>query len=380
MKYRQLGSRVNEQISALGVGCMRLPTLGEPGKIDTPAAKRMLHTAIEAGVNYIDTAWPYHNQASEPFVGEVLSEGLRNDVLLATKMPMWAVKEPADLDSFLSKQLERLKTDHIDFYLLHALGRSLWDTAKRVDAIAWGERQRELGKIRYFGFSFHDELPVFKEIIDAHAWDFCQIQYNYMNERDQAGTAGLRYAADRGIGVVVMEPLLGGTLARQPPEVARIWEQASVSRSGVEWALQWLWSKPEVGTVLSGMSELEHVQRNVEYAGRSEIGLFGPDDQATIDQTRRAYEGRQPVPCTQCKYCMPCQNGVDIPRNFDVYNTAAMFDTWREGRHRYSRAIPESARASECIACGECLEKCPQHIPIIDALAEVHEKLTTPGD
>lgn len=375
MQFRKIGPRVPESVSALGFGCMRFPTLGEPDKIDTDQATRMIHRAIDRGVNYFDTAWPYHKGASEPFLGDVLAHGLRSEVLVATKMPMWAVNEADDLDKYLSLQLERLQTDHIDFYLLHSLNKDFWERVQRTKALEWGERQKAQGRIRYFGFSFHDELPLFKKIIDAHEWDFCQIQYNYMNETFQAGSDGLRYAASRDVGVVVMEPLLGGSLADQPDALGRIWAQADSERSSAEWALQWLWDKPEVGTVLSGMSTLEQVEENTAAAERSRVGVLTVNDRVLFNEAKNAYGERRPVPCTKCRYCMPCPNGVDIPRNFDAYNVSAMYDNWGHGRWVYNHAIPEEARADACIACGECVPKCPQGIEIIDALAETHEKL-----
>jgi len=380
MQYRRLGSRVTEQISALGFGCMRLPTLDKDGEIDRPQADAMLKYAIDHGVNYVDTAWPYHDGESENVVGEALAGGYRDKVFLATKMPMWEVKEASDLDRIFEEQLRKLQTDHIDFYLLHALSRDRWPTVQQVEAVAWGERLKEQGKIQYLGFSFHDEFSAFVEIIDAHdRWDFCQIQYNYMNETVQAGTAGLAYAASKGIGVVIMEPLMGGGLATPPDSVRAVFADSDVGaeRSPVEHALRWLWDKEDVGTILSGMSSMEQVVEDVEYAGRSSIGCLSEADRPLFKQASTQYDALRPVPCTNCGYCMPCPHGVDIPRNFTILNDRHMFDDEPAAIWRYNTGMDEEQRAAACTACGECEPKCPQQIPIIESLKRVRGELET---
>ena len=380
MQYRRLGSRVTEDVSALGFGCMRFPTLDSRDQIDRSQADAMLRYAIDHGVNYVDTAWPYHGGKSESMVGEVLAGGYRDKVLLATKMPMWEVKTPADLDDFLDRQLANLQTDRIDFYLLHALNHRHWDIAREVDALQWGERMKEKGKIRYFGFSFHDEFSLFVEILDAGDWDFCQIQYNYMNETVQAGTAGLAYAGSKGIGVVVMEPLLGGALA-SPPEAVRDVFRAAGDAGPVEYALRWLWDKDDVGPVLSGMSTMEQVVENVAYASgpcaAQPAGCLSEAERAAFREVKRRYESLRPVPCTTCGYCMPCPHGVDIPGNFTILNDRHMYDQERMARMEYNKGMPEEKRASACVECGECLPKCPQQIEIVDALKRVRAELET---
>ncbi len=376
MQYRPLGRRVTEKVSALGFGCMRLPTLGEPALIDEKQARHMVHAAIDRGVNYVDTAYPYHAGASEPFVGTALADGYREKVLLATKLPVWKTESIADCDSILHEQLERLQTDHIDMYLLHALDRKRWDNVLRIGTLEWALRQKREGKIRYIGFSFHDDAQIFPQILNGwDEWDFCQIQYNFVNEDHQAGTAGLELAAARGIGVVVMEPLLGGGLAESVPTVQAIWDSAPVRRSPVEWALKWLWNKPEVGVVLSGMSTYEQLEENLRIADSSATGDLSPDELALFPKARRAYDEMRPIGCTSCAYCMPCPNGVDIPGNFALINEAVAFNQMATGIWRYNNAMSAESRASECIICNECLDKCPQSIQIPDRLAEVHKAL-----
>jgi len=326
MQYRTLGSRVTEEVSSLGFGCMRFPTLGTASEIDRSQADPMLRFAIDHGVNYVDTAWPYHGGESENMVGEVLAGGYRDKVLLATKMPMWEVKESADLDRIFEEQLRKLQTDHIDFYLLHSLGRKSWQTVQQMNALAWAERLKEQGKIRYFGFSFHDEFSAFVEIIDAYdQWDFCQIQYNYMNETVQAGTAGFAYAASKGIGVVVMEPLMGGGLATPPDAVRAVFAESEIGaeRTPVEHALRWLWDKEDVGTLLSGMSSMGQVIENVEYADRSSSGCLAEAERPLFKQAKTHFEALQPVPCTNCGYCMPCPHGVDITSRSSTTDTCS---------------------------------------------------------
>jgi len=381
MQYRTMGPRVPEQVSALGFGCMRFPkTDDEAKRIERTESRAMLEYALESGVNYVDTAWPYHGGESEEFVGEVLSGGWREKILLATKLPVWEVNESADLDRIFEKQLSRLRTDYVDFYLLHALNRAHLQSVIDLKMIEWGARLKRHGRIRYFGFSFHDEAPVFRDIVDQYdSWDFCQIQYNYMNEKDQAGTAGLKYAAERDIAVVVMEPLLGGALANTPEAVQAVFSDAGKDRSPVEWAFDWVWDKPEVGTVLSGMSSMEQVREDVEYASRSSVGMLTDAERKLFPKAKKAYESLQPVPCTQCNYCMPCPHGVDIPGNFAIFNEYYKFGDRDAALSRHNKQMPEDKRASACVRCDECLPKCPQKIAIPDCLERVEEELAVAG-
>ncbi len=257
MQYRTFG-KLDWQSSALGFGAMRLPTLNDdPAQIDEALAAKMIRHAIDQGVNYVDTAWPYHRGESEPFIGRVLQDGYREKVKLATKMPTWLTEKPEDFDTYLDQQLKRLQTDHIDFYLLHALEGKRWAKIRDLGVREWAERAIADGRIRHIGFSFHDEHNIFTQIIDEYDhWEFCQVQYNFMDLHYQAGITGVRYAAERGLAVVIMEPLRGGRLAQNPPPdiVAKLWAQAEQQRSPADWALQWLWNQPEISLVLSGMS------------------------------------------------------------------------------------------------------------------------------
>jgi len=373
MEYRRFG-RLDWEVSALGFGCMRLPTTNGNEAIDEEEAARMLRYAIDHGVNYIDTAYPYHGGNSEPFVGRVLQDGYREKVRLATKLPSWKIEEPEDFDKYLNEQLERLQTDHIDFYLLHALREKWWRKLNDLSVLDWAESAKTDGRIGHLGFSFHDEYDVFEEIVDAYDWAFCQIQYNYMDIDTQAGTKGLEYAASKGLAVVIMEPILGGRLVDPPERIEALWGEAPTQRAAADWALQWLWHKPEVSVVLSGMSTMEHVEENVASADASGIGLLTDEELAIVERVREAYEELCPIPCTQCKYCMPCPHGVDIPRNFDIYNQGAMYEKPDHARRSYG-FVDEENRANACIACHECEDQCPQMIPISDWMVHVHEVL-----
>jgi hypothetical protein len=373
MEYRQFGG-LDWKTSALGFGCMRFPTRNGNETIEEAEATRMLHYAIDHGVNYIDTAYPYHGGNSEPFVGRALQDGYREKVRLATKLPSWKVEEPEDFDKYLDEQLERLQTDHIEFYLLHALRKKWWNKLRDLDVFAWAERAIADGRIGHLGFSFHDEYEVFQEIVDAYDWTFCQIQYNYMDIGTQAGTQGLEYAASKGLAVVIMEPLLGGRLVDPPEPIQEIWDEAPISRSAADWALQWLWHRPEVSVVLSGMSTMGQVKENVASADASGIDELTEEELAVVDRVRETYEALCPIPCTQCNYCMPCPHGVDIPRNLQVYNEGAIYEKPEQARRSYE-FLDEENRADACVACLECEDQCPQTIPISDWMVHVHEVL-----
>lgn len=386
MQYRTFG-KLDWKPSALGFGAMRLPVInGEPGQIDEPEATRMVRAAIDGGVNYVDTAYPYHRGTSESFLGRALKDGYRERVKLATKLPCWLVKEPADFDRYLDEQLARLDTPKIDFYLLHALDAARWHAMRDLRVLDWAERAMADGRIGHLGFSFHDKYEAFQEIVDAYdGWTFCQIQYNYLDEENQAGTRGLKYAAGKGLGVVVMEPLRGGLLAgnagqRQgrgvPGPIQALWDTAPIRRTPAEWALQWLWHQPEVSLILSGMSTLAQVQENLASAARSGPGLLSAEELALVAQVRDQYRRLAPIPCTDCKYCQPCPNGVNIPGIFDAYNQAMMFDAPEHARFVYANWVPEAERGDKCIACGECETKCPQHIAIIEWLETADRYLT----
>jgi len=375
MRYRRFG-KLEWEVSALGFGCMRFPRKGrEASNIDEPEATRMLHYAIDHGVNYLDTAYPYHGGNSEPFVGRALKGGYREKVRLATKLPCWLVQTPKDFDKYLNEQLERLQTDHIDFYLLHGLDEKRWQAMHDLRVLPEAEKAIADGRIGYLGFSFHDRYDVFKEIVDAYdKWTFCQIQYNYVDVEEQAGTKGLKYAAAKGLAVVIMEPLLGGALANPPDKIQRLWDGGPSKRTPADWALQWLWNQPEVSVVLSGMSTMQQVEENVASAGASGISTLTEEGLELVRRVGEEYEGLYPIPCTKCGYCLPCPNGVDIPRLFELFNRGKAYNSVEQARFRYEQ-VPEEARANACQKCHECEDLCPQKILVSDWMVRVHEVL-----
>jgi len=365
MKYRKFG-KLDWKVSALGFGAMRLPIIGrDPGNINEPEAIKMIRYAIDNGVNYVDTAYMYHRGNSERVLGKALKDGYREKTMLATKMPVRMVEKQEDLDEIFNHHLEKLQTKHIDFYLLHGMRNTTWPKVEKFNIFDWAEEKKKHGKIKHLGFSFHDELPLFKEIVDSHNWTFCQIQLNYMDTHYQAGIEGLRYAAERGLAVIVMEPIKGGKLGVTPPEeVQKIWEKANEKRSPAEWALQWAWNLPEVSVVLSGMSEMRHVEENLQYADRSGIGTLTPDELTLYKEVKEAYNKMGFIGCTACQYCMPCPQGVDIPEILGQYNEYHLTGGGDEARATYWNNISPETHSSNCVACGICEEKCPQNLPI----------------
>jgi len=356
---------------------MRLPTVGgDHAQIDEAEATRMIHYAIDHGVNYFDTAYGYHGGNSERFLGRALKGGYREKVRVATKMPTNEVKEYADFDRLLNEQLSKLDLPYIDFYLLHGLRKDRWDAVHGLGYISWAEKALADGRVRHLGFSFHDSYEALKAIIDDFGgWTMCQIQYNYMNEQVQAGTEGLEYAAGKGLAVVVMEPLLGGRLVDPPAEIQQIWASDGRGRSPAEWGFDWLWNKPQVTVALSGMSTMQQVEENIANASRSSTNMLSDEDLALVARVRDQYQNLCPIPCTDCKYCMPCPNGVNIPRNFATFNGGAMYNKWDDARKGYTRWLPEPERANACIQCRQCEDKCPQNIIISEWMPLVHAVL-----
>jgi predicted aldo/keto reductase-like oxidoreductase len=379
MKYRNFG-KLDWQPSALGFGCMRLPTTdNQPlgANINEELTVRMIRKAIDKGVNYIDTAYPYHQGNSEIVVGKALRDGYRERVKLADKLPVWLVNEPADFDRLLNEQLHKLSTDHIDFYLLHALTRKRWrDIVLKHDLLTKAEAALKDGRIRYLGFSFHDSYDIFEEIIKAYDWTFCQIQYNYMDINNQAGIKGLKLAARMGIGVVVMEPLLGGHLANPPSSVRAAMDQVADRYTPADLALKWIWNQPEVSLVLSGMGTMEQVDENLRSADGSEVNSFATTEKKAIASLRKSYRAGIEVPCTNCKYCMPCPHGVEIPANFEFFNHAYLYNDLAAAKFRYSIYLTHLQRSDKCIACKECEDKCPQKIEISTWMPKVSELLS----
>lgn len=376
MRYRTFG-RLDWKPSALGFGAMRLPMLdGDDGRIDEDLATRMVRTAIDRGVNYVDTAWPYHSGESERFLGRCLRDGYRERIRLATKLPSWLVETPDDFDRFLDEQQRRLETETIDFYLLHGLNRVQWPKLCDLGVLDWAEGAMKDGRIGHLGFSFHDDLDTFQKIVKTYGWDFCQIQYNFMDVDFQAGREGLRHAAERGLAVIVMEPLRGGSLTRPAPrEVAKLWNSAATKRSQAEWALQWVWNDPDVSLVLSGMSAMHHVEENLASAERSAVGSLSEGELRLVDRVRDAYRALAPIPCTNCRYCQPCPNDVAIPRIFELYNDATAYGDLDRARVGYERFMKPEHRADRCVACGACESACPQGIEIISWLKKAHAVL-----
>jgi hypothetical protein len=355
---------------------MRLPQRGEQSvDVDEEETQRMLRHAIDHGVNYVDTAYSYHGGASELVVGRVLQNGYRQKVRLATKMPHWLVAEAKDFDRYLNEQLDRLQAEHIDFYLIHNLNQDSWRKMRELDVFSWAEAAKRDGRIGQLGFSSHTDCETFVEILDAYDdWGLCQIQYNFMDVATQAGIAGLRYAAAKGLPVIIMEPLLGGRLVNPPQQIQVIWDEAPVERSPVDWALQWLWNQSEVSVVLSGMSAMSHVQENLVSADASGIGILSDEELALFSRVQKAYQDLCPIPCTGCRYCMPCPEGVNIPFNLLYFNRGLLYNNVQKPRIRY-RVRAERQLASACVACRVCEDKCPQGIPISEWMPVVHEVL-----
>ena len=396
MRYRQFG-RCGFEVSALGFGCMRLPCVGgDQSAIREDEAVRMVRYAIDEGVNYVDTAYGYHGGNSEKFVGRALADGYRDRVKLATKLPVWLCKSYDDFDRLLGEQLERLATDHVDCYLLHSLDKKSWLKVRDMGVLDFLARQLELGRIRYAGFSFHDAYEVFTNIVDAFDWDFCQIMLNYVDVEYQAGLAGLKYAAERGLAVVVMEPLRGGKLAANlPDEVVAALGMRGVDDDGrcacggvggeggagrdgwspAEWALRWVWNLPEVSVALSGMSSMEQVVDNIRIASDAAPGALTERQLAMLARAREAYMARIKIGCTECGYCQPCPQGVLIPDVFGLYNEAEIFNAWEGSRWMYGGIVKASRDASKCAECGQCEAACPQQLKVIELLKEAHAAL-----
>ena len=366
MEYRELNEEY--QPSLLGFGCMRFP-LDAQGKIDEAEAERMLDTAIAHGVKYIDTAFPYHHGDSEPFVGRVLKKYDRSSYYLTTKLPLWDLNTLEDAKAMFENQLKRLDVTYVDFYLLHAVDKAKWEKAKQLGILAYCEELKAQGKIRNFGFSFHDEYDVFEEILTYRKWDFCQIQYNYVDTQEQAGDRGYALAEKLGIPMVIMEPVKGGSLSKLPQDLASRLKEAAPNSSISSWALRWVASKPNVKVVLSGMSTMEQVLDNL-----STFEDFKPlsvAEQGLIKEIAEEIKARTMNGCTGGAYCMPCPFGLDIPKNFRIWNEHAKYGNTEVARKRYFEEMKEEERSSQCKKCGKCEALCPQHIAIREDLAHM---------
>jgi predicted aldo/keto reductase-like oxidoreductase len=366
MQYRRFG-QLDWQVSALGFGAMRLPILDDDfGKINEPEATMMIRYAIDHGVNYIDTAYAYHRGTSEALLGRALQDGYRQKVRIATKMPTWLVHSQEDMEKYLEEQLSRLKTDKIDFYLLHGMNRERWANLTKLKVFQWAEEKMAEAKFSHLGFSFHDEYPLFKKMIDSYDnWTLCQVLYNYMDAKYQAGTRGIRYAASKGLAVVVMEPIAGGRLAlKSHTAIDAIWNEADVKRSPAEWALLWVWNNPDVTVVLSGMSSPAQVKENISTADNAQPGILSKKELSLFLRVAREYKKHGFIQCTNCRYCQPCPSGVDIPTIIALFNEFYMKNRDPSVKAKYQKEIPSSNNARRCTRCGKCEELCPQHLPI----------------
>lgn len=352
--------------SILGFGMMRLKKK-EDGSIDEAWAIETLRNAIDRGLTYVDTAYAYKD--SERVTGLCLQDGYREKVTLATKLPVWMVNNQEDFDRVLNEELERLQTDHIDVYLLHALNRERWEHIQKTGIISFAEKAKADGRIRHLGFSFHDSLDVFKDILYGYeGWEFCQLQLNYMDTHYQAGLEGLRLAHEKGLAVVIMEPLRGGALANVPEEVAKI-----LPKNPVQSALEFVWNLPEVSVVLSGMSETNQVEENLSYAANAHAGMLSEEENAAMLEAGAKMRAAALIPCTGCDYCHVCPQGIPIPKIFTIFNHFQSVGTWYHAVQDY-KALGE-INASKCVSCGMCVEQCPQHIPIFENLAKIHDRL-----
>lgn len=371
MEKRKL-EKLGIDTSLLGFGCMRFPT-DAAGKIDEVQAEKMLDKAIAEGVNYIDTAYPYHDGESEPFVGRVLKKFDRGSFYLATKLPVWLVKTVEDAERIFLSQLERLQTDYIDFYLLRAMNKNSWEQMVQAGVVEFCEKLKEQGKIKYLGFSFHDSYEVFETIASARKWDFCQIQLNYMDTEEQAGLKGYELTEKLGLPLIVMEPVKGGSLAGYSEDINERFKKMDPKASIASFALRWVGSLPNVKVILSGMSNMAQLEDNL-----STFRKFAPlseKEAAEIEDIVAALKRRIQNGCTGCRYCMPCPAGVDIPRNFRIWNHYHIYGTYQTVKWAWEHETPEAEKAKNCIKCGKCEALCPQKIRIREDLERAQADL-----
>ncbi|MCF7833449.1 MAG: aldo/keto reductase [Candidatus Marinimicrobia bacterium] len=387
MQYRPFGS-TDFKVSALGLGTMRLPlSRFIPQKVNVQQSIRMMRHAIDKGINYFDTAWPYHLRQSERIVGKALQDGYREKVHLTTKLPMFLISRESEFDFYLNSSLKALQTDHVDTYLFHALSKNTFERLKKLKLLDKMKRARDQGKIKYIGFSFHDTLPVFREIVDHFDWDVVQIQFNYMDTALQAGQEGLEYAASKNMAIVIMEPLKGGQLANPPKEALDVMAASGIERTPVDWALQYLWDRPEVSCVISGMGNMTMINENCASADKSGIESLSEKEKIVIDELVDIYRKNILVPCTDCKYCMPCPFGVNIPLHFATLNHQTIerrfyykffvrrsYNALVRNKKRLNRS-KTNGHASLCTECGVCIPKCPQGINIPHELKKTLEIL-----
>ena len=374
MQYVPFG-KTGHQVSRLGFGMMRLPTMKKADgsdQIDREEATRMLRYGIDQGINYVDTAYGYHNGESEILTGLALKDGYREKVLLTSKLPQWLVNKEDDYDRLLDEQLKKLDVSYLDFYLLHALNGEAFTKLQRLNYKKFIEKAKVDGRIRHIGFSFHDDKAEFLRMIDDYDWDLAQIQFNYLDDENQATLEGLQYAGEKGIPVVVMEPLRGGALARPPQEITDLMASQGSGRTAVDWALRYVGDFPQVATILSGMSTMDQVKDNLRVFEEVKPNSLTREEHAFIATLKQRYLARVKVGCTACNYCQPCPQGVQIPRIFGIYNEAYMFDQPQALKWRYGGVMKDGGDGSLCVECGQCEAVCPQQLPIIESLKTIH--------
>ncbi|MDO4486100.1 MAG: aldo/keto reductase [Bacillota bacterium] len=370
MQYRTF-DKINEKVSLLGVGTMRFPLLDD-GSVNEEEAISIIRTAIDSGVNYVDTAYMYHDGISEVITGKALKDGYREKVLLADKMPVWLAKDEEAMKQIFYTQLERLDTDCIDMYLVHNVNKSSWKRCKKLNVMPFLDEMKAQGKIKHIGFSFHDTPDLFKEVLDEYPWEFCQIQLNYMDKNHQAGVEGLKYAASKGLGVIIMEPLKGGRLTdRIPPTVKELMDGFDTKRTPAEWAFKWLAAMPEVTTMLSGMSSMEQLEANIAILSDADISTLSDKESEFIDRVSDEYNRLIPYSCTGCQYCMPCPQKLEIQKIIGYYNDWNVYEHNPSTKLEYDSWLVK--HGSDCIGCGACEEKCPQSLPVIEAMKAAAE-------
>jgi predicted aldo/keto reductase-like oxidoreductase len=375
MQYRKFG-KCGFNVSALGFGIMRMPVIDkDDGRIDEEKSIELIRYAIDNGVNYLDTAYFYHRGGSETLIAKALKDGYRDKVRVATKMPTRKINEYSEFERIFNEQLARLETDSFDFYLLHHVNRDSWDKYYNMGILKFLDKKISEGKIKHVGFSYHDNFELFKEIIDIYGWDFVQIQYNYVDEYNQAGKRGLEYAASKGLGIVVMEPLRGGELAEIPPrEVAKIWEKAHIERTPAEWSLRWIWNHPEVSVLLSGMNTIEQIKENIRVAEDSYPDSMLNEELKLVKEAKEQYEKTRKIGCTGCLYCVPCSVWIRVPDIFSIYNKYHIGGDLETYKILYREATKWRSPA-DCTQCQKCEKRCPQRLPIRELLKEVDKAL-----
>ena len=371
MRYREMG-KTGVEVSTLGFGCMRLPMVENTDKIDEQEAVRIIRDGIDNGINYLDTAFFYHNGESENLVGKALKDGYREKAYVATKLPLGEVKCEDDVEKIFNTQLEKLDVDYVDFYLLHAVDMEKWKTILELGILDYCDNLKKEGKIRYFGFSFHDEYEAFEEIISYRKWDFVQLQLNYIDIREQAGLRGVELCNKLGVPIIVMEPVTGGTLAKLPDEVEAKFKAKDADATTASWAMRWCGTLEGVKVILSGMSTMDQVEDNLKTFG--DFKPLDEEEKVLVKDVADTLNSRMRNGCTDCRYCMPCPAGVNIPANFDRWNKYAVYGNAEDAKNRWAN-LKDEEKAKNCIECGVCETKCPQKISIREDLAKLQVEM-----